>query len=69
MVRALHQHMFVELSLRWLVAVKAILQAKHSGFSQTYIIDNIDIIANFVFTYICSSLTYLKHMMLVNMKW
>ena len=29
---------------------------------------NIDIIANFVFTYICSFLLYIQHMMLVNVK-
>ena len=32
-----------------------------SGFSQTHKVDNIGIIANFVFRYICSFLHYLHH--------
>ena len=38
------------------------------GFSQKHKIGNIDIIANFVFPYICNFLSYLQHMMLVNIK-
>ena len=44
---------------------------RYSGFSQTHKIGNIAIIAiiaNFVFLYICSSLHYLHHLMLVNEK-
>ena len=37
-------------------------------FSQTHKMGNIGIIANFVFTEICSFLLYLHYMMLVNVK-
>ena len=42
--------------------------SKLLGFSQTHKIGNIGIIANFVFTYICSSLPYLQYMVLVDIK-
>ena len=40
----------------------------HLGFLQTHKIGNNGIIASSVFPYICSSILYLHHMMLVNMK-
>ena len=41
---------------------------KHSSFSQRHQIGNINIIANFVFPYICSFLSYLQHMMILKVK-
>ena len=41
---------------------------KHSGFSQRHQIGKIFIIANFVFPYICSFLSYLQHMMILKVK-
>ena len=58
---------------RWGMVFKKILylrseQREQIGFSQTHKIDNIGIIAGFVFPYIYSFLLYLQHVMLVNMK-
>ena len=40
---------------------KNVIDSSQSDFSQTHKIGNIDIIANFVFPYICSLLLYLQH--------
>ena len=42
--------------------------ATHSDFSQTYTIDNIGIIANFVLPFNCSFLLHWQHVIWVNMK-
>ena len=41
---------------------------RHSSFSQTHKVGNVGIIANFVFTHICSFLLYLDQLMWVNVK-
>ena len=40
----------------------------YSSFSQTHKDDNVGIVVNFVFPYICSFLLYLHQLMLVNVK-
>ena len=45
-----------------------VIDSSQSDFSQMHKIGKIDIIANFVFSYICSFFLYLQRMMLVNMK-
>ena len=40
----------------------------HLSFSQKHNVDNVDIIANFVFPYNCSFLLYLYPLLLVNVK-
>ena len=39
-----------------------------SSFSQTHKVDNVGIIANFVFSYICSFLLHLHQLIVINMK-
>ena len=45
-----------------------IFQIVEPDFSQTHKIGNIGIIANYIYSHICSFLLYFDHMMLVNVK-